>query len=67
MRKHDPMGDFGRAQRQRQVLGALVEKLNSPSVVTKLDDIAEIIGKHVKKPISQFLMAWLYIKKILWL
>ncbi|MFP3125226.1 LCP family protein [Ectobacillus funiculus] len=51
MRKHDPMGDFGRAQRQRQVLGALVEKLNSPSVVTKLDDIAEIIGKHVKTDI----------------
>lgn len=51
MRKHDPMGDFGRAQRQRQVLGALVEKLNSPSIVTKLDNIAEIVGKHVKTDI----------------
>lgn len=51
MRKHDPMGDFGRAQRQRQVLGALVEKMNSPSIVTKLDDIAKIIGKRVKTDI----------------
>lgn len=51
MRKHDPMGDFGRAQRQRQVLGALVEKIDSPSAITKINKIADIVGKHVKTDI----------------
>lgn len=51
MRKEDPMGDFGRAQRQRQVLAAVISKLNSPSSVLKINDIAKVVGKYVKTDI----------------
>jgi LCP family protein required for cell wall assembly len=51
MRKQDPMGDFGRAQRQRQVLAAVVTKLSSASSVLKVNDIAKVVGKYVKTDI----------------
>lgn len=52
MRKQDPMGDFGRTERQRQVLTAVVQKLRSPSVVLKIDDVAKVVGKYVKTDIA---------------
>lgn len=51
MRKQDPNGDFGRAERQRQVLEAVVQELNSPSTVFKINDIAKVVGKYVKTDI----------------
>jgi anionic cell wall polymer biosynthesis LytR-Cps2A-Psr (LCP) family protein len=45
------MGDFGRAQRQRQVLAAVVTKLSSASSVLKVNDIAKVVGKYVKTDI----------------
>ncbi|PFA18793.1 MULTISPECIES: LCP family protein [Bacillus cereus group] len=48
MRKQDPNGDYGRAARQRQVLAAVVHKLNSASTVFKIKDLAEVVGKYVK-------------------
>lgn len=51
MRKQDPMGDFGRAERQRQVLTAVVEKITSPSSVLKINDIAKVVGEYVKTDI----------------
>ncbi|PHA01288.1 LytR family transcriptional regulator [Bacillus pseudomycoides] len=52
MRKQDPNGDFGRAERQRQVLEAVVQELNSPSTVFKVNDLAKVIGKYIKTDIS---------------
>lgn len=51
MRKQDPKGDFGRAERQRQVVEAILHELNSPSTVFKINDLAKTIGKYVKTDI----------------
>ncbi|MBJ8026517.1 LCP family protein [Bacillus cereus group sp. N21] len=51
MRKQDPNGDYGRSARQRQVLAAVVHKLNSASTVFKIKDLAEVVGKYVKTDI----------------
>ncbi|MFD3446550.1 LCP family protein [Microbacteriaceae bacterium 4G12] len=51
MRKLDPEGDHGRAQRQRQVLLAVAKKLNSPTSIFKINDVAKVIGKYVKTDI----------------
>ncbi|MHA7139596.1 LCP family protein [Rossellomorea arthrocnemi] len=48
MRKQDPRGDYGRNDRQKQILEATLDKLLSPSTVTKLDDIAQHIGNNVQ-------------------
>lgn len=48
MRKQDPRGDYGRNDRQKQILEATLDKLLSPSTVTKLDNIAEHIGENVQ-------------------
>ncbi|WP_396021631.1 LCP family protein [Bacillus cereus group sp. BfR-BA-01380] len=60
MRKQDPNGDFGRAARQRQVLGAVVQELNSPSTVFKINDLAKAIGKYIKTdiPVSDGLVLY---------
>ncbi|MCP8967629.1 LCP family protein [Ectobacillus ponti] len=51
MRKQDPLGDHGRTQRQRQVLAAVVHKMNSPSVVPRINKIAKAVGNAVKTDI----------------
>ncbi|CAM4061767.1 LytR family transcriptional regulator [Bacillus manliponensis] len=51
MRKQDPNGDFGRAERQRQVVQAILHELNSASTVFKINDLAKTIGKNVKTDI----------------
>lgn len=48
MRKHDPRGDFGRNERQQQVLTAIIDKIMSPNNLLKLDDIAGHIGDNVE-------------------
>jgi polyisoprenyl-teichoic acid--peptidoglycan teichoic acid transferase len=48
MRKQDPRGDFGRNDRQKQILQAAVDKMFSPTILTKLDDIAKHIGENVQ-------------------
>jgi polyisoprenyl-teichoic acid--peptidoglycan teichoic acid transferase len=52
MRKADPRGDFGRQQRQRQVIQGVVNKGASFSSLTKFDDIFEALGKNVKTNIT---------------
>jgi LCP family protein required for cell wall assembly len=52
MRKHDPMGDYGRTQRQRQVLSAIIDKLNNTSSLLKLKDVAKIVGENVQTNIK---------------
>lgn len=51
MRKQDPNGDHGRADRQRQVLAAVASKLNSTSTVFKIKELAEVVGKYIKTDI----------------
>ncbi|PFA64060.1 LytR family transcriptional regulator [Bacillus cereus] len=51
MRKDDPKGDHGRADRQRQVITAVAHKLNSTSTVFKIKDLSEIMAKHIKTSI----------------
>ncbi|HDR7444969.1 MULTISPECIES: LCP family protein [Bacillus] len=51
MRKQDPNGDYGRAARQRQLLAAVAQKLNSASTVFKIKDLTTIVGKYIKTDI----------------
>jgi polyisoprenyl-teichoic acid--peptidoglycan teichoic acid transferase len=48
MRKEDPNGDFGRQQRQRQVIQGVINKGRSLSSITKLDEILDALSKNVK-------------------
>jgi polyisoprenyl-teichoic acid--peptidoglycan teichoic acid transferase len=48
MRKQDPRGDFGRNDRQKQILTAAADKILSLSSLTKLDDVARHIGENVQ-------------------
>lgn len=48
MRHADPNGDFGRNQRQRQVITAIVDKGKSVTSVTKINDVLNALGSNVK-------------------
>ncbi|MBO9129990.1 LytR family transcriptional regulator [Bacillus sp. 165] len=48
MRKEDPNGDFGRQQRQRQVIQAVIKRGASFSSLTHYGDILQAIQKNVK-------------------
>ncbi|WP_461202020.1 polyisoprenyl-teichoic acid--peptidoglycan teichoic acid transferase TagU [Anoxybacillus sp. TBDG-1] len=48
MRYEDPRGDFGRQDRQKQVVEAIIKKGASFSLLTNYNDILEAIGKNVK-------------------
>ncbi|WP_026679386.1 LCP family protein [Fictibacillus gelatini] len=48
MRHQDARGDFGRQERQRQVISAIVDKGAHLSSFTKIDDILDVLGNQVK-------------------
>ncbi|WP_010197215.1 LCP family protein [Bacillus sp. m3-13] len=48
MRKQDPRGDFGRNDRQRQIMAAVIDKILSPRNVFKVDEIAGELGSNVE-------------------
>lgn len=48
MRKQDPRGDFGRNERQKQVLKATVEKALTMSTLFKVDEISEHLGNNIQ-------------------
>ncbi|MEJ9211653.1 LCP family protein [Bacillus smithii] len=48
MRHLDPNGDFGRNQRERQVITAILHKATSISSVTHYQDILNTLGNNVK-------------------
>lgn len=52
MRKQDPNGDFGRNQRQRQVIQGVLNKGANFSSISKVDDILEVIGNNVKTDLT---------------
>jgi polyisoprenyl-teichoic acid--peptidoglycan teichoic acid transferase len=48
MRKQDPRGDFGRQDRQRQIIQAVIDKGASIQSLAKYDDVLFAIGENVK-------------------
>ncbi|WP_078431772.1 LCP family protein [Metabacillus halosaccharovorans] len=48
MRKRDPRGDFGRNDRQKEIISAIIDKAISPSNLFKIDELAAHIGKNVE-------------------
>ncbi|HJV16644.1 MAG TPA: LCP family protein, partial [Bacillales bacterium] len=48
MRKQDPRGDFGRNDRQRQIVSAVIDELSTPKTLLKMDDISDAIGNNVE-------------------
>jgi polyisoprenyl-teichoic acid--peptidoglycan teichoic acid transferase len=48
MRKSDPRGDFGRNERQKQVIKAIIDKGTSFSSITKVDKVLDKLGDNVK-------------------
>lgn len=48
MRYDDPRGDFGRQDRQKQIIEAIIDKGASFSSLTNYNDILEAIGKNLK-------------------
>lgn len=48
MRHLDPQGDFGRNQRQRDVIMAIVNKMSSVSSVSRFSSILDALGGNVK-------------------
>ncbi|MEH7504219.1 LCP family protein [Neobacillus drentensis] len=48
MRKSDPRGDFGRNERQKQVIKAVIDKGTSFSSITKIDNVLDNLGDNVK-------------------
>ncbi|MFC4323386.1 LCP family glycopolymer transferase [Litchfieldia salsa] len=48
MRKEDPLGDFGRQARQREVLSKVINKGKSLSTLTNYDDVLEALQENVK-------------------
>ncbi|MEH7386570.1 LytR family transcriptional regulator [Bacillus sp. JJ1521] len=48
MRYDDPRGDFGRQERQRQIIQAVIKQGASLSTITKVDDILGALGNNVQ-------------------
>ena len=48
MRKRDPRGDFGRNDRQRQVIKAAISGAISANTLFKVDKLSNIIGNNVE-------------------
>ncbi|WP_209121747.1 LCP family protein [Alkalihalobacillus sp. BA299] len=52
MRKQDPRGDFGRNDRQRQIINAVIQEGAQISSISKIDDMLQAIGHNVKTDIE---------------
>lgn len=48
MRKQDPRGDFGRNERQKEIIISLIEELRKPGNVLKIDKIAKLLSDDVE-------------------
>lgn len=52
MRKEDPQGDYGRQQRQREVIMAIAKKGMSLNGVSNYEKILKVVAKYVKTDMS---------------
>jgi polyisoprenyl-teichoic acid--peptidoglycan teichoic acid transferase len=48
MRKQDPLGDFGRQERQKEVISKVIDKGTSLKALTAYEDVLEALEKNVK-------------------
>ncbi|KAA9015477.1 LCP family glycopolymer transferase [Niallia endozanthoxylica] len=48
MRKEDPNGDFGRQERQREVISKVIQKGASFSTLTNYDEVLEALSDNIK-------------------
>ncbi|NMD68808.1 LytR family transcriptional regulator [Bacillus sp. DNRA2] len=48
MRKQDPRGDFGRQERQREVISKVIEKGKSLKALTNYDEVLQALEKNIK-------------------
>ncbi|QUF64918.1 LCP family protein [Bacillus atrophaeus] len=48
MRKQDKRGDFGRNDRQKQILNAIIDQMSKASNIAKIDKIAQTASKNVE-------------------
>ncbi|QGQ48156.1 LCP family protein [Metabacillus sediminilitoris] len=48
MRKQDPRGDFGRNDRQKQIITAAVSSIFTPKNLLKVDEIASHVGDNIE-------------------
>ncbi|AST93354.1 MULTISPECIES: LCP family protein [Sutcliffiella] len=48
MRKKDPRGDFGRNDRQKQIVEATINELTSPQNLLRIDRIARELGQNIE-------------------
>ncbi|MBK4213304.1 LytR family transcriptional regulator [Bacillus safensis] len=47
MRKQDPRGDFGRNDRQKQILRAMIDQMAKPNNIANVDNIAKEVSDHI--------------------
>ncbi|WP_394235012.1 LCP family protein [Niallia oryzisoli] len=52
MRKQDPNGDFGRQERQREVISKVISKGASISTLTNYDEVLEALSDNVKTSLT---------------
>ncbi len=48
MRKQDKRGDFGRNDRQKQILKAVLDQISKPQNLAKIDKIAQKASKNIQ-------------------
>ncbi|MEH7381362.1 LCP family protein [Bacillus sp. JJ1533] len=52
MRKQDPRGDIGRAERQQQVIAALMDQISPQTLLLKYDDILDHVSDNMRTNLS---------------
>ncbi|KMK77410.1 LCP family protein [Alkalihalobacillus pseudalcaliphilus] len=52
MRKEDPRGDFGRGERQQQVIEGIIKQAASFSTLTRFDDLIDTLGDNLGTNLS---------------
>ena len=58
MRYDDPNGDYGRQQRQQQILTGILDELKSAEILSNYSNVLNVVGENMKTDIS-----WERIKK----
>lgn len=48
MRKQDPRGDFGRNDRQKQVIAAAIDQMSKPQNLSNIDNITSAASKNIE-------------------
>lgn len=52
MRKEDPRGDFGRNERQRMAIKAMMDKATSFTSITRVDNMIKSVGENVQTNVT---------------